>query len=239
MSDFPQIEPDCVIVTRDIRREYDMGGGLVHALRGIDVAIRANEFVAIMGPSGSGKSTLMNLVGCLDTPTGGDYWLNGRRVSELGEDELAKIRNREIGFVFQNFNLLPRATALQNVELPLVYAGVGKRERHAQAEAALDRVGMGPRMGHYPNELSGGERQRVAIARAVVNRPSILLADEPTGNLDWTTTFEIMRLFEELQRDGQTLLLVTHEAELAKSAQRRLHLHDGELVRDVETAGGG
>jgi putative ABC transport system ATP-binding protein len=231
------IDPDCVIVTRGIRREYDMGGETVRALRGIDIAIPANQFVAIMGPSGSGKSTLMNLIGCLDTPTGGDYWLKGQRVSELGEAELARIRNREIGFVFQTFNLLGRATALQNVELPLVYAGTGKGERRARAEQALERVGMGSRMHHHPNQLSGGERQRVAIARAIVNQPSILVADEPTGNLDSATSAEIMALFEALHEDGQTVLLVTHELELARHAQRQLSLRDGVVERDFETEG--
>ena len=230
-----RIDPDCVIVTRGIRREYDMGGERVRALRGIDIAIPANQFVAIMGPSGSGKSTLMNLIGCLDTPTGGDYWLNSQRVSELGESELARIRNREIGFVFQTFNLLGRATALQNVELPLVYAGAGRGERRARAEEVLERVGMESRMRHHPNELSGGERQRVAIARAIVNRPSILLADEPTGNLDSATSAEIMVLFEALHSDGQTVLLVTHEEELARHAGRQLRLRDGVVEQDLDT----
>jgi putative ABC transport system ATP-binding protein len=223
-----------VIVTRGVHREYDMGGETVRALRGVDVSIPANQFVAIMGPSGSGKSTLMNLIGCLDTPTRGDYWLNGQRVSELGENELARIRNREIGFVFQTFNLLGRATALHNVELPLVYAGAPRGERRARAEEALERVGMGARLHHHPNELSGGERQRVAIARAIVNRPSILLADEPTGNLDSTTSAEIMALFEALNANGQTLLLVTHEAELAGRAERQLRLRDGMVEGDHE-----
>jgi len=232
------IDPGCVIVTRGIRREYDMGGETVRALRGIDISIPANQFVAIMGPSGSGKSTLMNLIGCLDTPTGGEYWLNGQRVSELGESELARIRNREIGFVFQTFNLLGRATALQNVELPLVYAGTGRGERRARAEEALERVGMESRVHHHPNELSGGERQRVAIARALVNRPSIVLADEPTGNLDSATSAEIMALFEALHDDGQTVLLVTHEAELARHAERQLRLRDGVVEEDVDTERG-
>ena len=226
---------DAVIVTRNLQREYDMGGEIVRALRGVDITIRRNEFVAIMGPSGSGKSTLMNLIGCLDTPSKGEYWLNGHRVSELGDDELARIRNREIGFVFQTFNLLPRADALHNVELPLVYAGVGSKERRERAADALGRVGLGDRMSHRPNELSGGQRQRVAIARALVNRPSILLADEPTGNLDSTTSTEIMALFEELHRENQTILLVTHEHDIADHADRQVHLFDGKVERDFQT----
>jgi putative ABC transport system ATP-binding protein len=230
-----EIPRDAVIVTRNLQRDYDMGGEVVHALRGVDLVIRKNEFVAIMGPSGSGKSTLMNLIGCLDSPTGGEYWLNGHRVSELEDDELARIRNKEIGFVFQTFNLLPRASALHNVELPLVYAGLGGRERRELAADALTRVGLGDRMQHRPNELSGGQRQRVAIARALVNRPSILLADEPTGNLDSATSEEIMGLFEALYRDGQTILLVTHEADIATHARRQVHLKDGRVERDFAT----
>jgi len=226
---------DAVIVTRNLQRNYDMGGEVVHALRGVDLVIRKNEFVAIMGPSGSGKSTLMNLIGCLDSPTGGEYWLNGHRVSELGDDELARIRNKEIGFVFQTFNLLPRASALHNVELPLVYAGLGGRERRELATESLTRVGLGDRMQHRPNELSGGQRQRVAIARALVNRPSILLADEPTGNLDSATSEEILGLFEALYEDGQTILLVTHEADIAAHARRQVHLKDGRLEQDFAT----
>ena len=226
---------DAVIVTRGLEREYDMGGEIVRALRGVDLTIRRNEFVAIMGPSGSGKSTLMNLIGCLDTPSRGEYWLNGHRVSELGDDELARIRNREIGFVFQTFNLLPRADALHNVELPLVYAGVNARERRERAADALGRVGLKDRMGHRPNELSGGQRQRVAIARALVNRPSILLADEPTGNLDSTTSTEIMALFEELHTQNQTIVLVTHEHDIAAHADRQVHLFDGKIGRDFLT----
>jgi putative ABC transport system ATP-binding protein len=234
----PDVPRDAVIVTRNIQRDYDMGGEVVHALRGVDVTIRKNEFVAIMGPSGSGKSTLMNLIGCLDSPTGGEYWLNGHRVSELEDDALARIRNKEIGFVFQTFNLLPRATALHNVELPLVYAGLGSRERRARATEALDRVGLADRMQHRPNELSGGQRQRVATARALVNQPSILLADEPTGNLDSTTSQEIMGLFDALYREGQTIQLVTHELDIAAHARRQVHLKDGRVERDFGTEGG-
>ena len=233
----PDIPRDAVIVTRNLQRDYDIGGEVVHALRGVDVVIRKNEFVAIMGPSGSGKSTLMNLIGCLDSPTGGEYWLNGHRVSELEDDELARIRNKEIGFVFQTFNLLPRATALHNVELPLVYAGLGAKERRALANDALTRVGLSDRVQHRPNELSGGQRQRVAIARALVNSPSILLADEPTGNLDSATSEEILGLFEALHREGQTILLVTHEADIAAHALRQVHLKDGRVERDFVTKG--
>jgi putative ABC transport system ATP-binding protein len=228
---------DAVIVTRNLQREYDMGGEIVRALAGVDLVIRKNEFVAVMGPSGSGKSTLMNLIGCLDSPTGGEYWLNGHRVSELEDDELARIRNKEIGFVFQTFNLLPRATSLHNVELPLVYAGVSARERRDQASEALSRVGLKDRMHHRPNELSGGQRQRVAIARALVNRPSILLADEPTGNLDSVTGEEIMTLFDALHANGQTIVLVTHEHDIAEHARRQVHLRDGKVERDFATAG--
>jgi putative ABC transport system ATP-binding protein len=226
---------DAVIVTRNLQRQYDMGGEIVRALRGIDLTIRRNEFVAIMGPSGSGKSTLMNMIGCLDTPSEGEYWLNGHRVSELGDDHLARIRNKEIGFVFQTFNLLPRADALHNVELPLVYAGISGKERKARAEDALTRVGLADRMDHRPNELSGGQRQRVAIARALVNRPSILLADEPTGNLDSSTSSEIMALFEELHAENQTILLVTHEHDIAAHADRQVHLKDGKVEQDFQT----
>jgi putative ABC transport system ATP-binding protein len=233
----PDVPRDAVIVTRNLQRDYDMGGEVVHALRGVDVTIRKNEFVAIMGPSGSGKSTLMNLIGCLDSPTGGEYWLNGHRVSDLGDDALARIRNKEIGFVFQTFNLLPRATALHNVELPLVYAGLGSRERRELAADSLDRVGLKDRMQHRPNELSGGQRQRVAIARALVNRPSILLADEPTGNLDSATSQEILALFDALHDEGQTILLVTHEHDIAAHARRQVHLKDGRVERDFGTEG--
>jgi putative ABC transport system ATP-binding protein len=233
----PDVPRDAVIVTRNLQRDYDMGGEIVHALRGVDIYIRRNEFVDIMGPSGSGKSTLMNLIGCLDSPTGGEYWLNGYRVSELGDDQLARIRNKEIGFVFQTFNLLPRASALHNVELPLVYAGTGSKERRALASEALARVGLEDRVQHKPNELSGGQRQRVAIARALVNRPSILLADEPTGNLDSTTSEEILALFEALHREGQTVVLVTHENDIAAHAKRQVHLKDGRVERDFATGG--
>ena len=226
---------DAVIVTRNLQREYDMGGEIVRALRGVDIIIRKNEFVAIMGPSGSGKSTLMNMIGCLDSPDGGEYWLNGHRVSELEDDELARIRNKEIGFVFQTFNLLPRATALHNVELPLVYAGIGSKERSRMAIDALERVGLGNRMHHRPNELSGGQRQRVAVARALVNNPSILLADEPTGNLDSATSVEIMALFETLHSSGQTIVLVTHEHDIAAHVDRQVHLKDGQVERDFKT----
>jgi len=223
---------DWVIVTRGIKREYDMGGEIVRALRGVDLAIRRNEYVAIMGPSGSGKSTLMNVIGCLDTPNEGEYWLNGARVSSMSDDELARVRNKEIGFVFQTFNLLPRATALHNVELPLVYAGVRADERRRRAREALERVQLGGRMDHRPNELSGGQRQRVAIARALVNEPSILLADEPTGNLDSTTSEEIMRVFESLADQGQTVIMVTHEPDIAQHARRVVVLRDGLIASD-------
>jgi len=231
-SDVPR---DAIIVTRNLQRDYDMGGEVVHALRGVDLELRRNEFIAIMGPSGSGKSTFMNLIGCLDTPTAGEYWLNGHRVSELPDDALARIRNKEIGFVFQTFNLLPRASALNNVELPLVYAGVKTKQRRELASEALRRVSLADRMHHRPNELSGGQRQRVAIARALVNQPSILLADEPTGNLDSATSEEIMSLFEALHHDGQTIVLVTHETDIAAHAQRQVHLKDGRVERDFAT----
>ena len=221
-----------VIVTRGIKREYDMGGEVVRALRGVDLAIARNEYVAIMGPSGSGKSTLMNLIGCLDTPSAGEYWLNGTLVSSMSDDQLARIRNKEIGFVFQTFNLLPRATALHNVELPLVYAGIPADERKRRAKEALSRVQLADRMDHRPNELSGGQRQRVAIARALVNNPSILLADEPTGNLDSATSEEIMKVFENLASTGQTVIMVTHEADIAAHARRVVVLRDGVIHSD-------
>jgi len=228
--------PDVIILTHKLTREYDMGSELVRALRGVSVQIRRNEYVAVMGPSGSGKSTLMNLVGCLDTPTSGEYWLNGQKVSDLADDELARIRNKEIGFVFQTFNLLPRADALHNVELPLIYAGLSARNRRAKAAQALERVGLADRMEHKPNELSGGQRQRVAIARALVNEPSILLADEPTGNLDSTTSTEIMAVFGELHRQGQTVVMVTHEQDIAAHAARVVTLRDGIVATDQARA---
>jgi putative ABC transport system ATP-binding protein len=231
----PDVPRDAVIVVRHLTRDYEMGSETVHALRGVDLTVRRNEYVAIMGPSGSGKSTLMNLIGCLDTPSDGEYWLNGYRVSDLGDDALARIRNKEIGFVFQTFNLLPRATALQNVELPMVYAGVGSKERRAAAIEALNRVGLADRMHHRPNELSGGQRQRVAIARALVNSPSIILADEPTGNLDSRTSEEILRLFDKLHLEGHTILLITHEHDIAGHAHRQVHLRDGRVERDFLT----
>jgi len=226
-----------IIRIRDLTRHYVMGTETVQALRGVSLDIARNEYVAIMGPSGSGKSTMMNMIGCLDTPTGGEYWLNGQEVSQLTDDQLARVRNKEIGFVFQTFNLLPRATSLHNVELPLVYAGVSARDRRARASAALGRVGLGNRMDHRPNELSGGQRQRVAIARALVNEPSILLADEPTGNLDSTTSEEIMQVFSELHQQGQTIIMVTHEADIAAHAERTVVLRDGKVESDRLAAG--
>ncbi|MGZ4844825.1 MAG: ABC transporter ATP-binding protein [Candidatus Angelobacter sp.] len=223
---------ECIICTEDLWKTYQMGAEEVHALRGVNLRIDRGEYVAIMGPSGSGKSTLMNLIGCLDTPTKGRYWLNGNLVSELDDDELARIRNREIGFVFQTFNLLARATALHNVELPLIYSGTPSDDRIARAKAALQSVDLGERMNHKPNELSGGQRQRVAIARALVNNPSIILADEPTGNLDSQTGNEIMKLMEELHRKGNTIVLVTHEADIAEHAYRVVHIRDGVVASD-------
>ena len=216
-----------------LTREYHMDAETVHALCGVDLEILSNEYVAIMGPSGSGKSTLMNLIGCLDTPTAGEYWLNGTGVSQMDDDALARVRNREIGFVFQTFNLLPRATSLHNVELPLIYAGISAKERHRRASHALERVGLGDRMIHKPNELSGGQRQRVAIARGLVNEPSILLADEPTGNLDSSTSSEIMSVFDELHDQGQTIVMVTHEADIAAHARREITLLDGRIHSDT------
>lgn len=223
---------DGLIRMENVWRTYKMGQEEVHALRGITLTIRPNEYVAIIGPSGSGKSTLMNIIGCLDTPTAGRYWLNGRLVTEMDDDELAYIRNREIGFVFQLFNLLPRATALHNVELPLIYAGVPAKERLERARQALEMVDLGDRMHHRPNELSGGQRQRVAIARALVNRPSILLADEPTGALDSKTGAEIMALFDRLHAQGNTIIIVTHEPEVAAHAHRIIHIRDGRIERE-------
>jgi putative ABC transport system ATP-binding protein len=222
-----------LIETRDLWKTYRMGSEEIHALQGVSMQIERGEYVAIMGPSGSGKSTLMNLFGCLDTPTRGSYLLNGQQVRELEDDELARIRNEEIGFVFQTFNLLPRATALHNVELPLVYAGVSGPDRRARALDALARVELSDRVTHKPNELSGGQRQRVAVARALVNNPSILLADEPTGNLDSKTGLEILTLFERLHAAGNTIVLITHEPDIAEYAHRAIHLRDGQVAQDV------
>ena len=222
-----------LIETRDLWKTYVMGSEEIHALSGVSIQIQRGEYVAIMGPSGSGKSTLMNLIGCLDTPTKGTYLLNEKEVSRMDDDELARIRNEEIGFVFQTFNLLPRATALHNVELPLVYAGVGSAERSERAKAALAKVELEARMHHKPNELSGGQRQRVAIARALVNNPSILLADEPTANLDSKTGVEIMALFERLHGAGNTIILVTHEPDIAEHAHRIISIRDGKVEKDV------
>jgi putative ABC transport system ATP-binding protein len=222
-----------VIRTEGLTKEYALGGEVVRALRGVNLSVQKNEYIAIMGPSGSGKSTLMNMIGCLDTPTAGQYWLDGQPVANLNDDQLARVRNQEIGFVFQTFNLLPRATALHNVELPLIYAGMPGKERRAAAERMLDRVGLKDRMQHRPAELSGGQRQRVAVARALINNPSILLADEPTGNLDSATGEEIMALFEELHASGQTIVLVTHEHDIALHAHRVVTLRDGVISSDV------
>ena len=224
--------PGDVIVTDNLWKTYEMGDQQVHALRGVDIRIRHNEYVAIMGPSGSGKSTLMNLIGCLDSPSQGKYWLNGHDVSELNDDELARIRNKEIGFVFQTFNLLARATSLHNVELPLIYNGTPAAERLARAKEVLTSVNLGERMMHKPNELSGGQRQRVAIARALVNHPSIILADEPTGNLDSKTSVEIMALFDDLHAKGNTIVLVTHEPDIAEFAHRVISIRDGSVASD-------
>jgi len=219
-------------VTRNLQRRYDMGGEVIHALRGIDLQIDHGEYVAVMGPSGSGKSTLMNMIGCLDTPDGGRYWLNGELVSDMNDRQLARIRNSEVGFVFQTFNLLPRANALHNVEMPLIYGGMKRKDRLERAAAALTRVGLADRMTHRPNEMSGGQRQRIAIARALVTEPSILLADEPTGNLDTATGQDILALFDELHAAGHTIILVTHEANVADHAARSITLRDGSIERD-------
>jgi putative ABC transport system ATP-binding protein len=224
---------DVVIRVRGLTRDYQMGAEIIQALRGVDLDIKRNEYVAIMGPSGSGKSTMMNLIGCLDTPSAGEYWLSGTEVSQMSDDALARVRNRSIGFVFQTFNLLPRASSLHNVELPLIYAGIRSGDRKARARHALARVGLGDRMHHKPNELSGGQRQRVAIARALVNDPSILLADEPTGNLDSATSAEIMDVFADLHRQGQTVIMVTHEADIAAHAHRVVTLRDGRIHSDT------
>ena len=225
-----------MITTHDLWKTYVMGDEEIHALRGFSVNIERGEYVAIMGPSGSGKSTLMNLIGCLDTPTKGSYLLNGKEVASMNDDDLARIRNEEIGFVFQTFNLLPRATALHNVELPLVYAGVSSKDRHARAMQALEKVELTSRSTHRPNELSGGQRQRVAIARALVNNPSILLADEPTGNLDSKTGAEIMQVFKRLHEGGDTIIIVTHEADIAAHAHRVIYVRDGQVEKDVKQA---
>src|SRR5271166_613961 len=226
------VDTGIVIQTEDLWKTYEMGAEQLHALRGVSIEIRKGEYVAIMGPSGSGKSTLMNLIGCLDTPTKGSYWLAGRLVSQLNDDELAHIRNKEIGFVFQTFNLLPRATALHNVELPMIYNGTPSEERIEKAKKALERVDLTSRMTHKPNELSGGQRQRVAIARALVNSPSIVLADEPTGNLDSKTGAEIMTLFESLHEQGNTIIVVTHEHDIAQHAHRIIYIRDGKIASD-------
>jgi putative ABC transport system ATP-binding protein len=224
--------PAALISMREIWKTYEMGSEMVHALHGVSFDVQKGEYLAIIGPSGSGKSTLMNLIGCLDTPTSGEYWINGKNVSEMDDDELARIRNKEVGFVFQTFNLLARATALHNVELPLIYAGISAAERHEKAKQSLAAVELADRMMHRPNELSGGQRQRVAIARALVNHPSILLADEPTGALDTHTSYEIMNLFEKLHSEGNTIILVTHEPDIAARAHRVISIRDGQIEKD-------
>jgi putative ABC transport system ATP-binding protein len=236
VSALPVAADGALIVAEDLWRTYQMGSEEIHALRGVSFQVEKGEYVAIMGPSGSGKSTLMNLIGCLDSPSKGTYVLRGKVVSQMNDDELAAVRNREIGFVFQTFNLLPRATALHNVELPLVYAGVPKEERLQKARRALELVDLGSRVTHKPNELSGGQRQRVAIARALVMQPSILLADEPTGNLDSATGEEIMRLFERLHEEGHTIILVTHERDIADHARRTINIRDGRISSDERRA---
>jgi putative ABC transport system ATP-binding protein len=225
--------PQPILKLRGITRDFKLGSQTVHVLKGIDLDIFKNSYVALMGPSGSGKSTLMNLLGCLDTPTAGSYELNGNDVSVMGDNELAEIRNHEIGFVFQTFNLLPRSTALENVALPLVYAGLGKEEREARAAEVLSQVGLADRMDHRPNQLSGGQRQRVAVARALVNNPALILADEPTGNLDSKTSIEIMKLFDDIQAAGNTVVLVTHEEDIAQHAKRVIRLVDGQIDSDI------
>jgi len=234
LKDRDAVSADATIKTHNLQRRYKMGGEVIHALRGVDLTIGRGEYVAIMGPSGSGKSTLMNMIGCLDSPDDGEYWLNGKLVSSMKDRELAKVRNKEVGFVFQTFNLLPRANALHNVEMPLIYAGLRRKERLERARHALERVGLKERMNHRPSEMSGGQRQRVAVARALVTEPSILLADEPTGNLDSTTSREIMALFHELHRTGHTILLVTHEPDIARYARRVIHFRDGMIAEDVQ-----
>ncbi len=229
---------EATIVTRNLARRYEMGGEVIHALRGVDLQIDRGEYVAVMGPSGSGKSTLMNMIGCLDTPDDGQYWLNGKLVSAMNDRELARVRNREVGFVFQTFNLLARASALQNVEMPLIYGGMKRRERLERASAALARVGLADRMTHRPTEMSGGQRQRVAVARALVTEPSILLADEPTGNLDTVTGRSILGLFDELHAAGHTIIIVTHEADVAEHAARSIILRDGSIETDQHTTTG-
>jgi putative ABC transport system ATP-binding protein len=224
---------EAILQLRDIKRDFKLGAQTVHVLKGIDLDIHKNQYVALMGPSGSGKSTLMNLLGCLDTPTSGSYKLNGTDVSSLNDNELAEIRNREIGFVFQTFNLLPRSTALENVALPLIYAGMSKEERLARAAEVLEQVGLADRMDHRPNQLSGGQRQRVAVARALVNKPALILADEPTGNLDSKTSLEIMKLFDDIQAAGNTVILVTHEEDIAQHAKRIIRLVDGNIDSDI------
>lgn len=230
-----QDQPTPVIRVRRLAKNYRMGAETIHALNGVECEIHENEYVAVMGPSGSGKSTLMNIIGCLDRPSNGEYWLSGENVSQFGDRALARVRNRRIGFVFQTFNLLPRANALQNVEVPLMYGGVGRRARRARAREALRRVGLQDRMKHKPSELSGGQRQRVAVARALVNEPDILLADEPTGNLDSRTGADIMNLFGTLHAAGQTIILVTHEPDVAARAKRHVHLRDGVVTEDYQT----
>tara|TARA_Y100001978_G_scaffold197356_1_gene208089 strand:+ start:371 stop:1066 length:696 start_codon:yes stop_codon:yes gene_type:complete len=227
-----------IIKLRQIKRDFPLGSQVVKVLKGIDLDVRRNEYVALMGPSGSGKSTLMNLLGCLDTPTSGEYWLNGKDVSKMTDNELAEVRNSEIGFVFQTFNLLPRSTALENVALPLVYAGASTTDRQARAEEVLNSVGLSDRMDHRPNQLSGGQRQRVAVARALVNHPSIILADEPTGNLDSKTSVEIMKLFSDIHAQGNTVILVTHEEDIAQHAHRIIRLRDGMIESDEKNEHG-